>query len=204
LKGTGFWSAVARLRADRELAELYADRAAAIDRLAFERGVTARVPIGIGIAVLTIGSLAGAAALVVGSKLSGGPQAIVFIGAFGVLLISTHSLAHYVVGRVLGIRFTHAFLGGPPPPRPGVKTDYATYLRTSPRARAVMHASGAVISKLLPFVLVPIALAMDAWPGVVWILMAIGVLTIVTDVLFSTKTSDWMKVRRELRADRRL
>ena len=32
------------------------------------------------------------------------------------------------VGRLVGIRFTDYFIGGPPPPRPGLKTDYATYL----------------------------------------------------------------------------
>lgn len=200
LKGTGFWAAVTRLRGDRLLAERYAERVASIDRRAFEQGVRARMPIGTGIALLVIGTLAGGAALVVATRLPYAAQAIVFLGGFGLLLISTHSLSHYVVGRAFGIRFTHAFLGGPPPPRPGVKSDYASYLRASPGTRALMHASGAVVSKVLPFALIPAATAMEAWPGVVWILVAVGALTIVTDVVFSTKTSDWKKVLRELRA----
>jgi hypothetical protein len=118
-------------------------------------------------------------------------------------LIGTHSLAHYVVGRMAGIRFTHVFLGGPPPPRPGVKTDYATYLRATPRARAIMHASGAVVTKLLPFALLPVSVWLyEGWPWLTWVLIAIGIFQIVTDVVLSTKVSDWKKVRREMRAAR--
>jgi hypothetical protein len=118
-------------------------------------------------------------------------------------MIGSHSLAHFVVGRLAGMRFTHVFLGGPPPPRPGVKTDYATYLGTPPRARAVMHASGAVVTKIVPFALLPASLRLYGdWPWLTWILLAVGVVSIVTDITLSTKTSDWMKVRRELRAGR--
>ena len=44
---------------------------------------------------------------------------------------------------MVGIRWTDYFLGGPPPPRPGLKSDYGTYLRADPDSRAWMHASGA-------------------------------------------------------------
>jgi hypothetical protein len=97
----------------------------------------------------------------------------------------------------VGIRFTDYFLGGPPPPRPGLKSDYATYLRADPDSRAWMHASGAIATKLAPFV------ALAFWPGsnAPWwaaaALAAIGVLQIVTDVAFSTRSSDWKKFRRE-------
>jgi hypothetical protein len=83
-----------------------------------------------------------------------------------------------------------------------VKTDYASYLRASPVARAWMHGSGAVATKLAPF------LALAFWPATgapAWAalaLAALGIFQIVTDVLLSTKSSDWKKVRRELRAAR--
>jgi hypothetical protein len=201
LAGTGFWSAVAQLRRDSALAVRYSDRVADIDRRAFEQAVRVRVPIATGAALLTTGLIVGIGAIVAAGRLGYVPQAIVFLAGFGVILLSTHSLAHYVVGRIAGIRFTHVFVAGRPP-EPGVKTDYATYLRASPRARAVMHASGAVVSKIVPFALVPVVFAMDAWPGAAWILVAIGVITIGTDVFVSTKVSDWKKVRRELRAAR--
>jgi hypothetical protein len=66
-----------------------------------------------------------------------------------------------------------------------------------------MHASGAVATKLAPF------LALACWPATeapawaAWGLLALGVLQIATDVLFSVRSSDWKKVRRELRIARR-
>ena len=78
-----------------------------------------------------------------------------------------------------------------------MKSDYGTYLRADPDSRAWMHASGALATKLAPF------LALAWWPasGAPWwaaaVLAALGVLQIVTDVALSTKSSDWKKFRRE-------
>jgi hypothetical protein len=128
---------------------------------------------------------------------------IAFLVGTGALLVGPHCLAHYIVGRLAGIRFTHMFIGGPPPPRPGLKIDYASYLRASPKIRAAMHASGAVLTKLVPFALLAASVSLyDAFPWLTWILIGIGILQIVTDITLSTKVSDWKKVRRELRAAR--
>ena len=81
---------------------------------------------------------------------------------------------------------------------PGLKTDYATYLRVPARRRAWFHASGAIATKIAPFLVLAIAPLVDA-PG--WAVVAVLVLAIfqiVTDVLFSTKVSDWKKFRREM------
>ncbi len=191
LKGTGFWPAVSAMRRDRFLADRYADRAAAIDRRAFERGVKLRVPAALGVSGLAVASAIGVALVVFGVKRD---VPVVFLVGAGVIIVGTHSLTHYVVGRILGIRFTHVFLGGPPPPRPGMKTDYGTYLRSTPVRRAVMHGSGAVVTKLVPFVLIPFS----PWGWVCGVLIAVGGIQIVTDALLSTKVSDWKKVKREL------
>jgi hypothetical protein len=214
LSGTGFWRAVGAVRRDRALADRYADRIALIDRRAFERGVRLRVPLVVGIAGLLLGTLFGlfllfAAFLAWGGALCGLDGecratiggAVLFLLGFGTFLVSTHSLVHLVVGALVGIRFTHVFLGGPPPPRPGLKIDYASYLRVSPRARAIMHASGAVVTKVIPFAfLVPLVWRYFGWNWLSLLLLAIGVVQILTDVFLSTKVSDWKKVRRELRA----
>lgn len=214
LKGTGFWKAVAALRADRALAERYADRAAAIDRRAFEAGVRLRVPAGPGLAALWLGTIVGLVAMNIGFWWWGGPlcgfdnpcsptpiaAALVFLAGLTALIVCTHCLAHWVVGRVVGIRFTHVFLGGPPPPRPGLKTDYSTYLRASPRARAAMHASGAIITKLIPFAVLAPLHWYFGWNWLTLLILVVGVVQVVTDIVLSTKVSDWMKVRRELRA----
>ncbi len=228
LKGRGFWKAVSVLRSDRDLAEVYADRVAAIDRKAFERGVRLRVPLVPGLLALCLISGAGGFAVVM-SFVFGWTETfncvvrrnfefvpvdcptdwnawlvpILFLVGFGALLVGTHSLVHWIVGRILGIRFTHVFLGGPPPPRPGLKIDYSTYLRATPWARAVMHASGAIWTKLVPFALLPVSIWLyESWPWLTWVLLGVGVFQIVTDIFLSTKVSDWKKVRRELRAAR--
>ncbi len=61
-----------------------------------------------------------------------------------------------------------------------------------------MHASGALATKLAPFLALIFFATADAaaWARVA--LLGLGVLLIVTDVFFSTKTSDWKKVRREV------
>jgi hypothetical protein len=66
-----------------------------------------------------------------------------------------------------------------------------------------MHASGAVVTKLIPFALLPAAFEQyDRRPWMVWILLVVGVVQIFTDVVLSTKVSDWKKVKRELEAAR--
>jgi hypothetical protein len=118
--------------------------------------------------------------------------------AAGAWAVGFHSPTHWLVGRLVGIRFTDYFLGGTPIPYPGLKTDYATYLRADPMARVWMHASGAVATKLAPFLALAFAPAADAPGWAVAILLALGAFQIVTDVVISTKRSDWKKVRREL------
>ena len=61
-----------------------------------------------------------------------------------------------------------------------------------------MHASGAIVSKLVPFALIGAAVAADLPSWAVWLLPVIGGVTIVTDVLWSTKKSDWKKFSREM------
>jgi siroheme synthase len=61
-----------------------------------------------------------------------------------------------------------------------------------------MHASGAIITKAIPFLLIPAAVLMPAIPTWVAIaLLLLGIVQIVTDVTWSTKSSDWAKFRRE-------
>lgn len=201
LDGTGFWKAVGAARRDFSLADRYAERIAAVDRTAFENGVKLRVPAAAGTAILAGASAAGVAALVLAEGIDNRfVRSVVFLGALGALEVGTHSLAHWAVGRAMGMRFTYYFLGGPPPPRPGAKLDYATYLRVPPAQRAIMHASGAVVTKILPFALIPAARSLDLPAWVTWLLVVIGIGQIVTDFLLSTKSSDWKKVKRELKA----
>ncbi|MFB3737697.1 MAG: hypothetical protein ACE14W_01880 [Candidatus Velamenicoccus archaeovorus] len=198
LSRLGFWRLLREIKVDPMLSEHWADVVGRIDGKAFERAVRPRFPVWFGNAVLVLGTLVGAAAVVLAMRTSSEVLAGLALVAAGLIWsLSLHDLAHWLVGRAVGIRFTSYFFGGPFPPRPGMKTDYATYLRTPPGGRAWMHASGALATKVAPFVALAFRWATEAPAWAAWILVGYGLLQIVTDVLFSTRSSDWKKVRRE-------
>mgnify|MGYP001568444969 CR=1 FL=1 len=66
-------------------------------------------------------------------------------------------------------------------------------------ARAWMHASGAIVTKVVPFAAYPFALSAGLEPWAIWVVLGVGVLQLVTDALFSVRASDWKKFRREMR-----
>jgi hypothetical protein len=203
LGALGFWRLIRQVKEDPALSARWAGSAGRIDRVAFEAAVRPRFPVWFGNLVLLIGVAFGAGAVVVAMQAESATVAgLALVVAAVAWSVSVHCLAHWVVGRLVGIRFLCYFFGGPFPPRPGLKTDYATYLRTAAGARAWMHASGALATKVAPFVALGFWWATDApvWSAIA--VAAIGVLQIVTDVLFSTKSSDWKKVARERRVAR--
>ena len=202
LAALGFWRLLSQVKRDPVLSSHWADAAGRIDRVAFESRVRWRFPIWFGNAVLVGATAAGVAAVIIAVQ-TNSPMvaglALVFAADWSA---SVHGLAHWLAGRVAQIRFTSYFFDRPFPPTPGLKTDYATYLRASPEARAWMHASGAIASKIAPLV------ALAFWPATVapvWAALVIAAYTlvlIVIDVIYSIRYSDWKKVRRELRVAR--
>lgn len=198
LQDTGFWSAVARVKENPELAERYADRIAEIDQRAFRDWVLLSVPLWLGTALMLTATVLGLGLIWWAYALDGWGAVISFYVGLGALLVATHGLAHLVVGGMVGIGFTSWFIGSITRPQPGVKVDYASYLRTRPQRRAWMHASGAIVTKLAPFALLGAAIAADLPTWAVWGVAGIGVLAIVTDILWSTRNSDWKRFRREM------
>ncbi len=201
----GFWKAVAAIKRRPDLVARYADRVARIDREAFVRAVRPLVfPASLGVVLEAIGTIVGIT-LVVAAPSFPRPLAeavswtdLAYIVGAGVLIAATHGLAHWVVGTAMGIRFTHWYSRPPLSPQPGFKTDYATYLRAPARSRAWMHASGAIVSKVIPFAVAVLAFGF-AQTWVILVLLAIGIVQLMTDALFSTKASDWKKFKREMR-----
>jgi hypothetical protein len=204
LGALGFWRLVGKIKADPVLAGHWADVAGRIDRAAFAARVRLRVPIWAGHGLLLAGTAAGAAAVGVAITTTSPTVAgLALLFAGGAWSLSVHDLAHWLVGRATGIRFSWYFLSTRPfPPRPGLKTEYATYLRAAPIRRVWMHASGAIATKLAPFVALAFWPASVAPPWAAWGLVALGALEITTDALFSVRSGDWKKVRRELRVAR--
>jgi hypothetical protein len=197
LRGTGYWRAVATVKRDRSLVERYADRIGIIDQAAFRSRVPIIVPLWPGTVLAVSGAIAGLVLIGIAYGVAEPWNGVWFLLGTGGLLVATHGLGHLVVGAALGIGFTFWFAGFKQP-QPGVKTDYASYLRAPARSRAWMHASGAIVTKAIPFVLLPSAII----AGVPWwtiaVLMIVGVGSLLTDMLWSTKVSDWAKFRREM------
>lgn len=199
LSKLGFWGLVKRVKADPRLSAHWAEVVGRIDRKAFEARVRPRFPVWFGNAALLVGVVVSAAAIGYAIACDNPTvSGVLLVASGGLLSVSVHDLAHWVWGRAVGMRFLCYFLDGPMRIQPGLKTDYATYLRTSPVARAAMHASGAVASKIAP--VIPLALwpLADAPAWSLWALIGMTAVQILTDVTFSVKRSDWKKVRREL------
>jgi hypothetical protein len=198
LSGLGFWRLVKRVKLSPEAAARYGEQIGRIDAKAFRRGVPSRYPVWFGNAVLTGGVLAGVAAVVFALEVSSSLlKGLALVAAGGVWAVSVHCLAHWLVGRIAGMRFTDYFFGGPPPPRPGLKTDYGSYLQVPAERRAWMHASGALATKVAPFV--PLffwsASGAPVWSAIV--LLGFGAVQVVTDLTFSVRSGDWKKFLRE-------
>lgn len=198
LSALGFWTLVKQVKLDRLLVDEHAEQIGRIDTTAFRAGVKLRVPVWVGNTVLLLGIAVGAVAVGAASVWQAPLwKGLALIAAGAIWSVSVHAPTHWLVGYLAGIRWTDCFLGGPPPPRPGLKSDYGTYLRADPDSRAWMHASGAIATKLAPFI------ALAFWPAsnAPWwaaaALAGLGILQIVTDVALSTKSSDWKKYLRE-------
>lgn len=203
LSRLGFFRLLRKVKADPVVAAHWAGVAGRIDRTAFEARVRPRFPVWLGNAVLVAGTVVGAAAIVVAMAATDPLVAgLALVVSAGILSVVVHDLGHWAVGRAVGIRFIGYFLDGPFLVQPGLKTDYATYLRTSPGGRAAMHAAGALASKAAPFVSLAFWPTTDAPAWAAWTVLGIGVIQIVTDVVWSTKKSDWKKVIRERRLAR--
>ena len=202
LRALGFWRAVAAVKRRPELVDRYATRIAAIDRAAFRRHVRLAFPVAVGVILLDLGLFGGLLLLGIAMLVDHPWREIIVLVAAGAIDVTTHGLAHLAVGTVVGIDFTDWFVDLPKRPQPGFKIDYASYLRASPRQRAWMHAAGAIATKLVPFLVIPYALAIGTDLWAVLALLALGVVQVGFDVLYSVRSSDWKKFRREMRLAR--
>lgn len=202
LRAIGFWRAIAALKRQRDLVGRYGSRVAAIDRAVFRRRVRLTFPVSIGVIALDIGLFGGLVLLGAAIGAEHPWRELLVLIAAGALDATTHGLAHLAVGTLLGIDFTDWFVDPRKGPQPGFKIEYVSYLRASPRQRAWMHASGAIATKLTPFLVIAYAAAIGTEAWALLLLLALGVVQILTDLLFSVRASDWKKFRREMRLAR--
>ena len=195
----GFWRAVAAVKRDPALIDRYAERIGRIDRVAFERAIRLRFPAWVGLLLDTAGVVVGVVLMAIAPGFGAPWREIVFLAGVAAVIGASHTLAHWIVGRSFGISFSHWFSKPPFSPQPGFKTDYAAYLRTPARRRAWMHASGAIVTKLVPFVALPVAVAEGLAGWALGLLLVLGIGQLLTDAFLSSRHSDWKRFRREMR-----
>ena len=96
---------------------------------------------------------------------SGAFAALMLIAAWLLLYFFCHGIAHWAVGRLLGIRFAFYTIGGTGNPKGypagmrwvfehlpffGVQTDRASMQKASPKAKALMWSAGVTSSAVVP------------------------------------------------------
>lgn len=157
----GFWRIVTKVKKDPLLIDEFAAQIERIDRTAFGNKHTLSLITGnLFNAGLTLLALLFLYLGALGSE-SYPRGALLLISAI-LLSVAPHPLTHYLVGKLAGIEFHYYFLNGAAKVEPTLKTDYASYLRASPSARAVMHLSAALVSTLLPLTVLAVAIVYDA------------------------------------------
>lgn len=177
-----FWRMVSRVKRDPKFTRMYAEQIGRIDGAIFRQKAGILVPLKLGNFV----EMAAAIFIIVisyeliSSEVYTG--IVILACAFG-LTVTLHPLAHYAVGRVLGIKFTFYFPDGPALIEPTIKTDYATYLTASPLKRASMHAAGPIISTLVIAMSLVMAIYIEAPPWTSGILLGLLIFNSIFEVL---------------------
>ena len=182
--------------------------------VATKRRVFARLSIPAGNAVQIGGILAAGLALkAAGSAHSRKTAVCEMLLAWVLLYFCSHAIAHWLVGRALGIRFLFYTVGGTgnpegwPPglrwnfehlPFFGVQTEKLSMQNASPGARALMWSAGVTSSALLPTLGAFLALRSRV-PGSGWFFLfavfwALGTLA----SNWTSRTGDYSKARRAL------
>lgn len=178
------------------------------------RRVFARLSIAVGNFLQALGILAAGSALIVSRSAHSTAVAITAMVLSWILLyFSAHAIAHWLVGRAVGIRFRSYTIGGTgnpggwPPgvrwifehlPFFGVETDKMSMQSVRPGAAALMWSAGVTSSAVIPTLS-----AFLAWrsgvPGSKWFCLfalfwALGTLA----SNWTSRTGDYSKARRAL------
>jgi hypothetical protein len=133
-----------------------------------QRRIFGRLSIVVGNMLQIAGILAACAALALAGSSHSRPAAIaaaMMIAAWLFLYFFCHGIAHWAVGRFLGIRFAFYTVGGTANPEGypagmswafehlpffGVQTDEASMMKATPTAKAMMWSAGVTSSAVVP------------------------------------------------------
>ena len=138
---------------------------------------------------------------------------LAMIAAWVLLYFFCHGIAHWAVGRLLGIRFSFYTLGGTGNPEGypaglrwvfehlpffGVQTDKASMQRASPMAKAIMWSAGVTSSAVVPTLGVICAWRSGVPGSKLFLIFAViwAIATLASN--WTSPTGDYSKARRAL------
>ena len=138
---------------------------------------------------------------------------LAMIAAWVLLYFFCHGIAHWAVGRILGIRFVFYTIGGTGNPEGypaglrwlfehlpffGVQTDKASMQKASPMAKAIMWSAGVTSSAVVPTVGVVCAWRSGIPGSKLFLIFAViwAIATLASN--WTSRTGDYSKARRAL------
>ncbi len=198
LKELGFWRCVSRIKRDKKPKQTLLDQIGRIERKAFENTIRFRVSLLTGHLVMVALTILGISAIAV--SLTEADKAIrsySIIAASLILSASLHPLTHYVVGRRFGINFLYYFPDGPARIEPSLKVDYTTYLKATPKGRAIMHISGPIATVSAALLCLLIGIFLDIYGWAKWVLAFYFAVLFLSDLFLSKKYGDIKRFKRE-------
>lgn len=176
LKGLGFWKVVAEAKKDSSLVEKFGERIGDVDQKAFKNWAWLTISITLGHLIELVGTLFGLVLLYFGLTDTTTYGGIALVLSSLVFATTLHPFAHYFIGRLKGIDFTFYFPDGPGLIEPTLKIDYASYLKTPPKDRAMMHLAGPIATSLAPLIVLILGMVFGALP---WAVILVGVVLLV-------------------------
>ena len=178
------------------------------------RKIFCRVSIVAGNAIQISGIAAACLALDwAGSAVSSTGAIVAMVAGWVLLYFCCHGIAHWVVGRIVGIRFAFYTVGGTGNPQGwpaglrwlfehlpffGVQTEKASMQRASPMARAIMWSAGVSSSAVVPTLGAAWAWRSGVPGSKLFFLFALGWAAGTLASNWTSRTGDYSKARRAL------
>ena len=180
------------------------------------RKIFARLPIALGNGIQLAGLAAALLALAAARTAHSPKTSILFtIVAWVLLYFCCHAIAHWLVGRVVGIRFAFYTVGGTGNPEGwprgirwlfehlpffGVQTEKASMQSSTPTARAIMWCAGVTSSAVIPALGVLWAWRVGIPGSKLFFLVAVGWAIGTLASNWRSRTGDFSKAGRALSA----
>src|SRR5213593_2169398 len=121
----------------------------------------------------------------------------------------SHDLAHHITGQLVGIKFRYYYLGKSAirklnlPIIPQLmnripvlvlKVDHESLRQATPRSQSAMFASGAIVSIVLPWLIIPASFSLGPTLGLLFLALVVGNDSFT--LYFSPKTGDLYRARK--------